>query len=37
MALHMALKVLDAGVARWSLYLRTRRLETKLRKAEERR
>lgn len=36
MALTMALRVLDAGVARWSLYLRTRRLETKQRKAAER-
>jgi hypothetical protein len=31
-ALRMALKVLEAGERRWSLYLRTRRLEAKLRR-----
>ena len=36
MALQMALRVLEAGERRWSLYLRTRRLETKLRKEQER-
>lgn len=35
MALRMALKVLEAGVQRWSLYLRTRRLEAKLRRLGE--
>ena len=34
-ALMFAVKVLEAGVQRWSLYLRTRRLETKLRRQEE--
>lgn len=32
MALQMAMKVLEAGERRWSLYLRTRRLEAKLRR-----
>jgi hypothetical protein len=36
MALAMTLKVFDHAEARWKLYLRTKRLETRRRRQEER-